>query len=57
MRMTAASKIRVATKPIDAALTLSLDHREQRDGRPDAGEGGDEIEEGAQQHLVVGARR
>ena len=31
---------------------LPLDHRVQRDGRPDAGEGGDEVEERAQEHLA-----
>ena len=55
MTMTAPSKIRVATKPIEAALALPLDHRIQRDGGADAGEGGDEVEERAQQDLGVGA--
>ena len=57
MTMTAASKIRVATKPIDAALALPLDHRVERDGGPDAGEGGDQVEERAQQHLASRRRR
>jgi hypothetical protein len=35
------------------ALVLSLDDREQRHGRADAGHRGDEVEEGAEQDLVV----
>jgi len=36
-------------------LVLSLDHRIQRDGGADAGEGDDDLEEGAPERAGVGA--
>ena len=55
MTMTAASKIRVVTKPMRGGLALPPDHRVQRDRGADAGEGGDQVEERAEEDLGVGA--
>ena len=55
MTITAPSKIRVVTKPSASASLCRLITGIERDGRPDAGEGGDDVEERAQQDLAVGA--
>ena len=46
MTMTAASKSAGGDEAEREPFALPLDHREQRDGRADAGQGGDQVEEG-----------
>ena len=53
--MTPASKMRVVTNAEREALVLSLEDREQRDRRSDAGQSDDDLQKAAQQDGGRGA--